>query len=129
DGFQDVACLIVRLMVGSVFAASGWKSPERPGRTQQEHWHEQGCYGLAGSGGACGRFGRGVWRANTTGGCGADPADAGRHPKENIRMEDRLLGQAWHRRLALRPDAGGDESGDHRYERRQVHAVEVDMAG
>src|SRR4029077_17260955 len=37
-----------------------------------------------------------------------DPRDVGRDPEEGVRLEDRLLGREG-LRLALRPDARGDE--------------------
>jgi len=111
-GFQDVAFLLLGLMVGAVFAASGWSHLKDPEGRSKSIGMSKGFTVLLGAAELAGALGVVFGRR------GADFADAGRHPKENVRMEDRLLGQAWHRRLALRPDAGGDEPSDHRYERR-----------
>src|SRR6185312_6082179 len=86
---------------------------------------EQGLYGFSWHGRACRGAGSDRRRADPTCRRRLDFADAGRHPKEDICMENRFLGQAWHRRLALRPDAGRDESGHHNDEWRKICAVEV----
>ena len=123
--FEDIAILLLRLMVGAIFASSGWSHLKDPEGRSKSIGMSKGFTVFLGAAELAGAHGRDVRRADAACRCWINFADARRNPKEDFRVEDRLLGQARNRWLALRPDAGRDEPGHHSDEWRKVRIVDV----
>jgi hypothetical protein len=125
SSFTDVGLLLLRLMVGLIIGTSGCRHLKDPEGRSKSIGMSKGFTVFLGVAELAGALGVVFWGFDATGRSRADFDHAGRDPEESICVEDRDLGQAWHGWLALRPDAGGHESGDSIYEWRKLCAVEV----
>src|SRR5438034_367841 len=91
--------------------------PQEPGRAVEEHRCEPPLHGIPGQRGSGRQHRRRPRAPHTARRHGADLDHARRDPEEDLRVEDGVLGRP-SLRLALRSDAGRDES-RHRHDRRR----------
>src|SRR6266700_2281838 len=126
--FSDVGLLLLRLMVAVVFLPSGLNHLKHSAERAKSIGVSRGFTIVLGSGEVLGSLGVAlgalIQLADRI-----DPDHARGDPEEDLRLEDRFLGEG-RIRLALRPDAPGDEPRDSRDGGRQPRrAFQLGRAG
>ena len=118
-GFTDASLLLLRLMVGIVFIASGWSHLSNPSQRSKDIGMSKGFTAFLGAAELAGGLGVTFGILTQLAAIGLILVIAWRHPKEGFRLANRFLGSVRHERMELRNNVDRDESRDPHNGRRQ----------